>query len=112
MAQYYHILDYRGLPVEKLAVLVSGLPPESRLMRLVSGTKISPEILLLAAITDRLGILAWMQTKDGHKGRNRPKSILSGLMEPETHEKPLSFSSPAEFEAARMRLLGGDADGG
>lgn len=81
-------------------------------MRLVSGTKLNPEILLLAAIADRLGLLAWMQTKDGHKGRNRPKSILSGLLNPEEAEKPLVFDDPAAFEAARKRLLGGDADGG
>lgn len=106
MAQYYHVYDYRGLPVSTLAALAAGLPAESRVMRKVSGSKLTPEQTLLAAIADRLGLLVWMQTKDGHKGRNRPKSILSELTRDET-EAPESFASPADFEAERERLLRG-----
>lgn len=106
MAQYYHIVDYRGLPVETLAALACGLPEDSRIMRKLSGAKAPPMLTLLAAIADRLSLLVWFQTKDGQKGRNRPKSILSELMK-ETEEKPLTFASPEAFEAERARILRG-----
>lgn len=106
MAQYYHIIDYRGLPVKTLAALACGLPEDSRVMRKLSGAKTTPLLTLLAAIADRLGLLVWFQTKDGQKGRNRPKSILSELMK-ETEEKPQSFETPEDFEAERARILRG-----
>lgn len=106
MAQYYHIVDYRGLPVETLAALACGLPEDSRVIRKLTGAKTTPTLTLLAAIADRLGLLVWLQTKDGQKGRNRPKSILSELMK-ETEEKPQSFETPEDFEAERARILRG-----
>lgn len=30
---------------------------------------------LLAEVVDRLGLLLWAKTKDGQKGRNRPKPV-------------------------------------
>ena len=49
-----------------------------------------------------------MQSKDGEKRRNRPKSLYSLLSEPEK-KKPgpetRAFSSAAAFEAARAALL-------
>lgn len=90
--------------MSKLAVLSCGLPPESRTMRRVSGEKLTTDQMLLASIADRLSMLLWMQTKDGHKGINRPKLILSELNKQE-EEKPLAFESGAAFLAAREEII-------
>lgn len=92
--------------MRKLAVLSSGLPRDSRSMRNITGEKLTTDQMLLAAICDRLSVIAWQNTKDGRKGRNYPKSILSELMK-EPEEKPMAFKDGAAFMAAREKLLGG-----
>lgn len=95
-----------ALPVRKLAALSCGLPPESRTMRRVLGMKMTKEEMLLASICDRLSILCWMQTRDGHRGVNRPKQILQELTK-EQEEKPQAFESGEAFMAAREAILKG-----
>ena len=56
--------------------------------------------MLLAIVADRLGVLIWQQTKDGHKGRNHPKSIFKDLTEEKKEKEELeSFRSSEDFEA-------------
>ena len=43
-AQYYHVLDWRSLPVRLAATLAAGLPPDSRCMMHLAGQKL-PERL-------------------------------------------------------------------
>lgn len=59
----------------------------------------------MAATVDRLSMLVWMNSKDGQKNVNRPKSILSEINSKK--EKPLAFSSAEAFEAARKSILEG-----
>ena len=103
LAQWYGVLDYRALPAATVATLACGLPPESRIMRALSGQRADLRDMLLAAIADRLSILVWFQTKDGQKGRRRPKSLVDLL----TDEEPRNSSGDVEafdsieaFEAA------------
>lgn len=106
--QYYHLDDWSDLPVEKAAVLACGLPADSRLIKAVNKQKISVDTMLLAVIADRTTQLVWFQTKDGHKHRNKPKSfvkMLTQTKEPKKSER--SFSSGAEFEEARKRIIEG-----
>lgn len=103
LAQWYGVLDWRALSVITAATLACGLPPESRIMRALSGQQADLRDMLLAAIADRLSILVWFQTKDGQKGRRRPKSLVDLL----TGEEPQNSSGDVEafdsieaFEAA------------
>lgn len=105
-AEYYHVLDWRRLPVRVAATLAGGLPAGSRTAREMSGTRRIPEDFLLAAIADRLGLLVWMQTKDGHKGRNRPRGILDELVGKGDARRMESYRTAREFEAAWARATG------
>ena len=103
LAQWYGVLDYRALSAATVATLACGLPPESRIMRVLSGQRADLRDMLLAAIADRLSILVWFQTRDGQKGRRRPKSLVDLL----TDEEPRNSSGDVEafdsieaFEAA------------
>ena len=107
MAQYYHILDFEGLPVSKLAALVAGLPEHSRTKSRRNGRKEKSLVeMLLAAIVDGVKMLVWMQSEDGVKGVNRPESVFEQLLG-ESRKETESFDSPEEFMAARKRILEG-----
>lgn len=117
-AETYHILDYRALSLKTAAALASGLSENSRIMMKITGQRIDTKTLLLAGILDRLTTLIWMQTKDGHSGRNRPESVLAKLSkEPENEKKDdfMVFDSPEAFRAMWAQLTNQgteeDADG-
>lgn len=99
LAETYKILDYRALSPELVATLVSGLPNGSRIMREITGMKTNDEITMLAAILDETRQLAWMFSKDGARGRNRPKSVLKELAREKEHNVK-SFESLEEFRKA------------
>lgn len=106
MAEYYHVHNWRGLPLKTAAILACGLPGRSRTMMKLSGQRITTEEALLALAVDRLSVLVWQNTEDGIKGRNAPKSVYSVL----THEKEgrqggISFETAEEFEEARARIM-------
>ena len=107
MAETYHILDYRALPVELLATLVFGLRDNSRVKLNLAKVHVSADTLLLAAAVDRLSLLVWAQTKDAQRHRNPPKSFVEELTADavEKKQKHLTFSSGEEFEAARAKIL-------
>lgn len=107
-AETYHIYDYKRLPVKLVASLAVGLRSDSRIKIKLSGSKVSPEMMMMAAIVDRLTVLVWMQTKDGQHGRNQPKPLLSVLEKPESDT--ISFLSGEEYEKERQRLLRKEAD--
>lgn len=105
LAEYYHIIDWRAL-VESgqlrptvLATLSIGLCDNSRIKRKIANRNITLDQMLLSVIADRLGILIWQKTKDGHKNRNQPKSIFKALSgQDKQKEELMSFESPEEFE--------------
>lgn len=104
LAETYGIFAYRALPVKLLATLASGLRADSRIKMILAGTKASEETLLLAGIADRMGQLVWMQSMDGSKGKNRPKSILSILLQDQPSEEDegpiMTFETAEQYEAA------------
>ena len=108
LAETYHIYDYKRLPVKLVASLAVGLRPDSRIKIKLSGSKVSPEMMMMAAIIDRLTVLVWMQTKDGQHGRNQPKPVLSVFEKPESDA--ISFLSGEDYERERQRLLRKEAD--
>lgn len=110
-AETYHLYDYRALPLRTAAALFVGLGPNSRIKRKLSGQTVDANTALLAIIADRLGLLVWGQTKDGQRGRNRPKSIFDTIVSGEKENSTVrGYSSVEEFEAARQKIIGKEGE--
>lgn len=105
LAQTYHILDYRRLPLRAAAVFACGLPSDSRIMRKLAGVELTSEIFLLASIADRLGAISWQIA--GDKRAERPRSILQTLLGGDA-EAPRRYTSSADFDAAWSAINRGD----
>lgn len=110
LAETYHIYDLRALPLRTVALLAYGLRDDSRIKMKLSGAIATQNQLLLALLYDRLSILQWFQTEDGHKNINRPESLYLKLAGHEEARKDKSrvFRSSADFSAAFAKLAGGD----
>lgn len=103
-AETYHVYDWRTLPVRTAATLACGLRDDSRIKLLISGTRYKTDTMLLAGIADRLSILAWQGTKDGQKGRNRPRMLIDEMTKKKQREN-ISYSTPEEYLAAREKIV-------
>lgn len=103
LAETYQIYNYRQLPPSQVAIFCIGLRDDSRIKMKLSGAKVTPNILLLSGIVDRLNLLLWSKTKDGLKGINKPKSILDDLYSKGNDVS--AFASGKEFEEERNRLI-------
>lgn len=106
LAETYHIYDWRSHPF-LCARLAAGLRDDSRIKMKLSGAILSPRLALQASILDDLNIMIWQNTQNGVKGKNRPESILQKLGSKKTNDERQvkGFSSAAEFEEARKRIL-------
>lgn len=107
LAETYHIYDYKRLPAEMVAVFSIGLRSNSRIKMAMSGEKLPLETLLLAVVADRLGILAWQNTRDGQEGRNAPESFFEILTKEPKEKETSVFETGEAFEKARMTILKG-----
>lgn len=77
-------------------------------MRRLSGSPISPELQLLARITDYLAILHWWNTKDGKAGRNPPASVEEQLLAkdaPQPERDIQVFQSGEDFMRAYQEFM-------
>lgn len=88
-----------------MAVLVTGLPDDSRIKKKIVNRKLTIEQMMLAGLVDRVSLLLWQRTKDGVEGRNRPKSVLEAL-EGQNTQVYQHFDSIEEFERKRAELFG------
>lgn len=80
-----------GVGLSDLADIVAWLPPGCALWRSVGGPlALSEEAHLLRDVDFRLRELAWLQSEDGRKGRNRPKPL-----------QPVPFAHETNAEQAR-----------
>jgi hypothetical protein len=69
----YQVRDLRAESVRRLAEMMAWLPPGCALWRSFGGPlSLSAEAARLDLVEYRLRVLAWQQTEDGSKGRNRP----------------------------------------
>lgn len=106
LAEIYHVYDMRALPVPTLAVLACGLGENSRVWAKLNGHKARWSEIMTAMIADRLAILVWFQTEDGHKGVNRPQMLapmLLGISDQSEKQKKkdyLTFATGADFMRA------------
>jgi len=106
LAETYHIHDMYQYPCTHIATLAQGLRNDSRIKIKLSGLRISPELFALGACADAMRTLVWFQTKDGFKGRNRPKSILDALSGEPKEKELRGFRSGDDFMAEWNRLGG------
>lgn len=106
LAETYGILDYKVLPVETLAALSVGLRENSRIKMKLSGAKVQPDFLLLAAAVDRLSLLVWSKTKDAEKGRKIPKSLVEVLNGKKKESDVMAFNTAEEWERAKAKIIG------
>lgn len=104
MMEYYHISNWRDYPLLFVATLATGLRENSRTKMAFNGMNVPTETILSAAIFDRLSTLCWLNSSDGHKGRNRPKSLVEEMTK-RKQEKPIGFDSVEAFNAARANIL-------
>ena len=88
------------MPLKLVATLTVGLPYDSRVFKKINDLKLSRTEMLLALQVDALKILAWQNTKDGAKNRNRPESLYKKLMGIDTKKKDdlLQFDSVEDYE--------------
>ena len=108
LAETYHILDYRSLPLKLVATLSVGLRDNSRIKLLASGMRVPQDTLLLASIADRVEMFRYGFSDAAKSGKNPPALIVDALVGG-TQKKPsgvTKFRTPEEFEAALARLRG------
>jgi hypothetical protein len=106
LAETYNIYDYKQLSPQKIAVFSIGLRENSRIKMKLAGQSVPLETLLLAGIQDRLSISLWFKTKDGQKGKNKPKMVVDILNKPvEKPKRKMQFNSGEEFEKYRQQLF-------
>lgn len=108
MAETYHVLNWRELPLKTAAILASGLREDSRSFRKLNGQKLQSDQYVQYAILDELRLLVWLQTKDAEKGRNQPKSLLASILDPKPKSDITAFRTPEEFEARRKKIIAGE----
>ena len=61
--------------------------------------------IIQSMILDRLSILCWQNTKDGKKGRNRPKMLGETMLKQKTETDLTSFESASSFDEYRKKLV-------
>lgn len=107
LAEAYGVINWRALPVDTVAALACGLGNNSRTKLRESGLGVDINTLLLACVVDKLNILVWQNTKDGAKGRNKPKSFAEVLVGGNKKDNEIAaFDTAEEFEAALRKFNG------
>ena len=114
MAETYGIYDMRTLPLSRAAVFACGLRGGARIIQKIAGLRDSAEgrteRMLLAVIADGVNTLAWQNTKNGQKGKNRPESLFSALFHEigkGKRDSVRAFESQEAFQAAWKAATGG-----
>lgn len=107
-AETYNIYDYRKLRPEYASILAIGLRDNSRIKMKISGMKYPLDTLLIASANDRLSYLLWAKTKDGQKGRKKPKLIFDYLVSEKNNEEYMTFDTAQAFKDYCDRLRKGN----
>lgn len=101
-AEYYHVYDFRSLPVMTLAALAVGLRDDSRIKMKISGLNAIPEQVLLVAIADKLALIHYYLTAD----KTTPAPVLfRDLLVEDKNQRETGFATPEEFNTARAKFL-------
>ena len=103
LAETYHILDYRSLPVQLVAPLSAGLRDDSRIKLKAADTSVGLETIILAAIADNLTML---RAGMDRKNRGKPFLFTEAINGERKKQKVRGFRTAEEFEAALKRIRG------
>lgn len=110
MAETYHIYNIEALPVETLATLSYGLRDNSRIKMKIAGVEYVPLEIIMPQIADNMAIIRYSLT--AKKGDAPPKLMSSYIYgDTKKSKETKSYSTGAEFEAERRRLLKGINNG-
>ena len=99
LAEYYHILDYRGVPCKTLGTLAVGLRAESRIGQIRDGVKETPMVITMAMVYD---LLAQVFSAKGKAPKSLSKCYF--IEEKDKSNKPRAFETPEDFEEAWRRI--------
>lgn len=100
--EYYHISDYKSLPLQTAATAACGLPAESRTVKRISGRQYTSSELLQIMLIDEIRTLQYIFVK-AHSGKKRvtpPSSLMDKLLKRETPSEVEAFDTPEAFKAA------------
>lgn len=109
-AETYRIYNYKSLPLQMVGTFACGLRPDSRIGMRISDSKLTTDQTLLALVADNTRAIAWLNSSDGAKGINRPKSIVDALArEKKTADSTMeTFETGQDFDDEWRRLTGGE----
>lgn len=109
-AETYRIYNYKSLPLQMVGTFACGLRPDSRIGMGISDSKLTTDQTLLALVADNTRAIAWLNSSDGAKGINRPKSIVDALArEKKTADSTMeTFETGQDFDDEWRRLTGGE----
>ena len=93
-AETYGIYDYRQLPLRNAAAFSAGLRENSRIRQKMEGAPADQTTILLASISDRLGLILSCLN-----GSDAPESIVERIFGScEKKERPVrAYDTPEEF---------------
>lgn len=103
LAEVYHIYNMEDYKPSYIGILANGLRESSRIKMKLADSKMNLDNTLQAAIADRLSILIWQNTEDGHKGINKPQSILESFIK----EPSYGYISGEDFDKAWENAING-----
>lgn len=106
LAEVYHIYNYETYEPSFIAILVAGLRENSRSKMFLSGAKFSTDQALKMMIADYLRLIVWMNTRDGAKNRNKPKSLFEEIENANNVDDIIGFSDGESFEKAWNKMRG------
>lgn len=110
LAETYHIYNYRDYDADYIAILATGLGPNSRILKKITGVDVDTTDLLLARIFDQLNMLIWMNTEDGQNNKNQPDSLADMIIGNNNDDKNIiAFDTVEQFEIERQKILKGVA---
>ena len=109
-AETYRIYNYKSIPLQMVGTFACGLRPDSRIGMRISDSKLTTDQTLLALVADNTRAIAWLNSSDGAKGINRPKSIVDALArEKKTADSTMeTFETGQDFDDEWRRLTGGE----
>lgn len=105
-AEVYHVYDYKELSPAMAAAFCFGLRQNSRVKMAITKQRVTLEQQLMARAVDELAFISWSKTVDGQKNRNRPKSVLNALLNPDTETENTAYASGDDFRAAWDKITG------
>lgn len=104
LAETYHVLDYEELPLERVAVLASGLRGNSRIRMKMAGKEYVPVHNMIAHIADNITLL-----RKEISGDRSETPLFTEIINGSVQKKQeRGFDSGEDFMRERNRILGGE----